>query len=100
MHIISLFQRPNRYTDGQKDMRYNLQQLYGVASLIVDLTYDITPQKINQVIQDWPSHKAPGPDGFTGEFYKAFQQLIMPDLLATYYSVIHQSDQTLEPLNG
>jgi Reverse transcriptase (RNA-dependent DNA polymerase) len=39
-------------------------------------------------------------DGFTGEFYKVFQQLIMPNLLATYNSVIQQPDQTLEPLNG
>jgi hypothetical protein len=86
--------------DEQVQTRYNLQQLYRVTSPITYLTTDITSQEINQVIKDWSSHKAPGPDGFTGEFYKAFQQLIMPDLLATYNSVITQPDQTLEPLNG
>jgi hypothetical protein len=71
---------------------YNLQQLYRVNSPITDLTTPIMFQEINQVIEDWPSGKTPGPDGFTGEFYRAFRQLILLDLLATYNSVITQPD--------
>jgi Reverse transcriptase (RNA-dependent DNA polymerase) len=79
---------------------YNLQQLYGVNSPITDLTTPITFQEISQVIEDWPSGKTSGPDGFTWEFYKEFRLLILPDMLATYNAVITQPDQTLQPLNG
>jgi Reverse transcriptase (RNA-dependent DNA polymerase) len=98
-HILFNYFRDLICTDEQVQTRYNLQQLYGAISQITDLTTVITSQEINHVIDNWLSHKAPGPDGFTGEFYKAFRQLIVPDLLATYNSVLTQPNQTLEPLN-
>ena len=57
--------------------KYNLPKLNKEAE---SLNRPITADKIEAVIKKFPTHKSPGPDGFTGEFYKAFKEELTPIL--------------------
>ena len=57
--------------------KYNIPKLNEGAE---NLNRPITVDKSEAVIKKLPTHKSPGPDGFTGEFYKAFKEQITPIL--------------------
>ena len=43
--------------------------------------------KLKQSSKKLPTHKSPGPDGFTGEFYKAFKEELTPTLHRLFENV-------------
>ena len=47
----------------------------------------ITPDEIEAVIKKLPTHKSPGPDGFTGEFHRAFKGELTPILHRLYQKI-------------
>ena len=55
--------------------KYNLPKLNEEAE---SLNRPITPDEIETVIKKLPTHKSPGPGGFTGEFYRAFKGELTP----------------------
>ena len=77
----------------------------GISSFLTDLdlpklTVDqrdrldrpITVGEIMEIIKDLPTSKAPGLDGFTSEFYKAYAEELSPLLLGTYNEALEKGN--------
>lgn len=54
--------------------------LYETTHNLQELSKDVIVQEIERVINEWPSNKSPGPDEFSGEFFKEFRDVLLPDL--------------------
>ena len=58
--------------------KYNLPKLSEEEA--ESLKRPITPDEIETTIKKLLTHKSPGPNGFTGEFYRAFKGELTPIL--------------------
>ena len=50
----------------------------------------ITSTKIGAMYKNLPKIKSPEPDGFTGEFYQAFRDELMPILLRIFQKIVEE----------
>lgn len=55
--------------------------------LLMTLISPITEEEILASIKGLASHKAPGPDGYTSEFFKLLKEEITPSLFLVYYKI-------------
>ena len=62
--------------------KYNLPIL--IKDEIEKMNGQITTTEIETVIKKLPTNKSSGPDGFTGEFYQTFRQVLTPILLKLF----------------
>ena len=65
-----------------------------------DLDMPFTEEEVEHTIKMLPAEKAPGPDGFTGIFYKKCWQTIKDDIMAAMSSFYNLRAGPLEHLNG
>ena len=74
--------------------KYNLPKLNEEEA--ESLNRSVTADEIETVIKKLSTHRSPGPDGFTGEFYRAFEGELTP-LLHRLFQKIQEdgSPQTL-----
>lgn len=68
-------------TDEDRHSTINLSALDMPSLDLADLTEPFTEQEVRAVISEIPSDRAPGPDGFTGAFYKAAWPIIKGDIM-------------------
>ena len=59
------------------------------------LNRPISIKDIESIINNLPKWKAPGPDGFTGEFYQTFKEYILP-MLYNFFSENRSQGNTSE----
>ena len=54
---------------------------------IENLNRPITSTEIETIIKHLPTNKSPGPDDFTGEFYRKFREELTPILLKLFQKI-------------
>ncbi|WVZ71862.1 hypothetical protein U9M48_020394 [Paspalum notatum var. saurae] len=72
----------------------------GLRSVNLDgLDHCFSEEEVWSVVKELPDEKAPGPDGFTGLFYKYAWTVIKPDVLRVFNAFWSQDTRSLSLLN-
>lgn len=86
-------------TNFERSRRFNLDALGVPVEDLEDLDRLFTEAEVWSVVQQLPSDKAPGPDGFTGLFYKRCWSIIKGDIMHAINAFWAQDARSFHHLN-
>ena len=79
-------------------MGFNLEELINPVEGVECLTVPFTTKEIDDVVREMPNDKAPGPDGFNGQFLKSCWHIIKDDIYQLCND-FHAGSLNLESIN-
>lgn len=79
--------------------RTDLQRLDLPCIDLDGLVIPFSEEEIAKIVQDTPLDRAPGPDGFTGRFYRAAWPVIKNDICTTFNAILLQDWRSFYLLN-
>jgi hypothetical protein len=82
----------------QPQILFDLADLIQPAPGLEDLSIPFTKQEIDAVVQNMPLDKAPGPDGFNGQFLKSCWHIIKEDIYQLSFD-FYDGNLNLESIN-
>ena len=80
-------------------MGFNLEDLINHVDELECLTVPFTTKEIDDVVREMPNDKAPGPDGFNGQFLKSCWHIIKEDIYQLCND-FHAGRLNLESINS
>ena len=83
-----------------REVTINLDELAIPSFDLSELDAPFSEDEVWRTISSLPSNKAPGPDGFTGKFYKVCWPIIKVDLMAAISAIWSRKMGHLEMLNS
>ena len=92
-HVVWNFYNNLLGVAASREFTLNLGVFHRPASNLEVLDHGFSEEEVWNTIKSIPSDKAPGPDGFTGRFYKCAWTVVKGDFLAAL-SVILQGDSS------
>lgn len=66
----------------------------------VDLDLPFSDEEVEVVVREMPADRAPGPDGFTGAFYKSTWGIIKADVVSTLNALFFGDNREFHRLNN
>lgn len=77
----------------------NLAELDLSHEELAELGEPIMAEEVWKAIKSLPADKAPGPDGFTSQFYQVMWDIIKAEVLAAVQQFFHGDNRSFELLN-
>jgi hypothetical protein len=84
----------------QRGRTFNWEALGYVPRDLLAIEAPFTQEEIKETINSMPLDKAPGPDGFTGLFFKTCWEIIKDDITVAINSMFLLNSQGFERLNS
>jgi mannosylglycoprotein endo-beta-mannosidase len=79
---------------------FNWEELGLQAFDLSDMETPFSLEEIKLALDDLPRDKAPGPDGFSGGFYKSCWDIIRTDVHAAFHQIFHLDARGLRKINS